>query len=99
MENKKIPVAKDNTEMSDMVRNYWLKAGHFADHAFDGLQAIDPVKTVKPDLILLDKSLDLNLQELSETKKFFRMIFVSDKSMLTSNAWKFYNFVLLSALA
>lgn len=58
MENKKIPVAKDNTEMSDMVRNYWLKAGHFADHAFDGLQAIDPVKTVKPDLILLDKSLD-----------------------------------------
>ena len=58
MENKKIPVAKDNTEMSDMVRNYRLKAGHFADQAFDGLQAIDPVKTVKPDLILLDKSLD-----------------------------------------
>ena len=58
MENKKIPVAKDNTEMSDMVRNYRLKAGHFADQAFDGLQAIDSVKTVKPDLILLDKSLD-----------------------------------------
>lgn len=68
MENKKIPVAKDNTEMFDMVRNYRLKAGHFADHAFDGLQAIDPVKTVKPDLILLDKSLDGREECESDTR-------------------------------
>lgn len=68
MENKKIPVAKDNTEMFDMVRNYRLKAGHFADHAFDGLQAIDPVKTVKPDLILLDKSLDSRKEHSSDKR-------------------------------
>ena len=54
MENKKILVAEDNTEMSDMVRNYLLKAGHSVYQAFDGLQAIDLAKAVKPDLILLD---------------------------------------------
>ena len=54
MENKKILVAEDNTELSDMVRNYLLKAGHSVYQAFDGLQAIDLAKAVKPDLILLD---------------------------------------------
>ena len=54
MENKKILVAEDNTEMSDMVRNYLLKAGHTVYQAFDGLQAIDLAKAIKPDLILLD---------------------------------------------
>ena len=54
MENKKILVAEDNTEMSDMVRNYLLKAGHTVYQAFDGLQAIDLAKAIKPDLLLLD---------------------------------------------
>lgn len=48
-------------------------------------------------LQILIQTIHMNLQELSETKKIFRMIFVSDKSMLMSSAWKFYSFALLSA--
>lgn len=54
MDRKKILVAEDNTDMSDMIRNYLLNAGHGVYQAFDGLQAIEVAKAVRPDLILLD---------------------------------------------
>lgn len=51
---RKILIAEDNTELSDMMRNYLIKAGHVVYQAFDGAQAIDMAAKMRPDLILLD---------------------------------------------
>ena len=51
---RKILIAEDNIEISDMMRNYLLKAGHTVYQAFDGLQALDMATRIEPDLVLLD---------------------------------------------
>ena len=38
---RKILIAEDNTELSDMFRNYLINAGHVVYQAFDEQQAID----------------------------------------------------------
>lgn len=51
---RKILIAEDNVEISDIMRNYLIKAGHTVYQAFDGAQAIDIANNMKPDLVLLD---------------------------------------------
>ncbi len=47
-------IAEDNIEISDMMRNYLLKAGHVVYQAFDGAQALEMLASLRPDLVLLD---------------------------------------------
>ena len=56
MENvsRKILIAEDNMEISDMLRNYLVRAGHVVFQAFDGKQALDLIKALDVDLLLLD---------------------------------------------
>lgn len=56
MENqsRKILIAEDNVELSDMLRNYLVRAGHVVFQAFDGKQALDLTKALDVDLLLLD---------------------------------------------
>lgn len=51
---KKILIAEDNVEISDMLRNYLMRAGHSVTQAFDGGQAIKIAEAIKPDLLILD---------------------------------------------
>lgn len=51
---RKILIAEDNADISDMLRNYLIRAGHTVYQAFDGGQAIEMFKALKPDLMLLD---------------------------------------------
>lgn len=51
---RKILIAEDNIEISDMMRNYLLKAGHVVYQAFDGAQALEMLASLRPDLVLLD---------------------------------------------
>lgn len=51
---RKILIAEDNTDLSDMFRNYLLKAGHAVYQAFDGEQAVEMAYKLKPDLVTLD---------------------------------------------
>ena len=51
---RKILIAEDNVEISDMMRNYLLRAGHVVYQAFDGEQALDFANKLTPDLVLLD---------------------------------------------
>lgn len=51
---RKILIAEDNVEISDMMKSYLVKAGHEVCQAFDGLQALAMAKEIKPDLALLD---------------------------------------------
>lgn len=53
-EFRKILIAEDNTDLNDMLRNYLIKAGHTVYQAFDGVQAVDMVVKLKPDLMVLD---------------------------------------------
>lgn len=56
MENvsRQILIAEDNVELSDMLRNYLVRAGHVVFQAFDGKQAVDLTKALDVDLVLLD---------------------------------------------
>ena len=56
MENvsRQILIAEDNVELSDMLRNYLVRAGHVVFQAFDGKQAVDLTKALNVDLVLLD---------------------------------------------
>lgn len=51
---RQILIAEDNTELSDMMRNYLLRVGHGVYQAFDGEQALQMAKKLNPDLVLLD---------------------------------------------
>lgn len=51
---RKILIAEDNVEISDMMRNYLLRAGHVVYQAYDGAQALDLAGKMQPDLVLLD---------------------------------------------
>ncbi len=52
---RKILIAEDNIEISDMMRNYLLKSGDMTVYqAFDGSQALDMALHIDPDLVLLD---------------------------------------------
>ena len=51
---RKILIAEDNGEISDMMKSYLQRAGHEVCQAFDGVEALNAVKTEKPDLVLLD---------------------------------------------
>ncbi len=51
---RKILIAEDNVEISDMMKSYLVKAGHEVYQAFDGLQALAMAKEIKPDIALLD---------------------------------------------
>lgn len=56
MENlqRTILIAEDNVELSDMLRNYLVRAGHSVFQAFDGVQATDLLSALKIDLLILD---------------------------------------------
>ena len=49
-----IMIVEDNTEISDLMRTYLLRAGHRVLQAYDGEQAVAMFKALKPDLVLLD---------------------------------------------
>lgn len=51
---RKILIAEDNSEISDMMKSYLQRAGHDAYQAYDGAETLQKVKDVKPDLVLLD---------------------------------------------
>lgn len=51
---RKILIAEDNVEISDMMKSYLVKARHEVYQAFDGLQALAMAKEIKPDIALLD---------------------------------------------
>ena len=51
---KKILIAEDNIELSDIMRNFLIKAGHLVYQAFDGEMALDMAKKLSPDLVILD---------------------------------------------
>ena len=51
---KKILIAEDNVELSDIMRNFLLKDGKTVYQAFDGVEALNIAKNMKPDLVLLD---------------------------------------------
>lgn len=51
---RKILIAEDNVEISDMMKSYLVKAGHEVYQAFDGLQPLAMAKEIKPDIALLD---------------------------------------------
>lgn len=51
---RKILIAEDNVEISDMMKSYLEKAGHEAYQAFDGADALRKASEIKPDLALLD---------------------------------------------
>lgn len=51
---RKILIAEDNVEISDMMKSYLVKAGYEVCQAFDGCEALNLAKEEKPDLALLD---------------------------------------------
>ncbi len=51
---KKILVVDDSKTISDMVRMILEKIGYEVETAYDGLEALEKVKVVNPDLIVLD---------------------------------------------
>lgn len=51
---RKILIAEDNVEISDMMKSYLVKAGHDVYQAFDGIEAMKLAREIKPDLTLLD---------------------------------------------
>ncbi len=51
---RKILIAEDNIEISDMMRSYLVKAGYEVHQAYDGEEAVRVAMSVKPDLALLD---------------------------------------------
>lgn len=51
---RKVLIAEDNVELSDMARNYLMKDGYVVYQAFDGKQAIEMAKSLTCDLVLLD---------------------------------------------
>lgn len=51
---RKILIAEDNIELSDIMRNFLIKAGHTVYQAFDGKDALNLAHALKPDLLLLD---------------------------------------------
>ena len=51
---RKILIAEDNSEISDMMKSYLQRSGHAVYQACDGAETLQKVKDVKPDLVLLD---------------------------------------------
>lgn len=51
---RKILIAEDNSEISDMMKSYLQRAGHAVHQSCDGAETLQKVKDVKPDLVLLD---------------------------------------------
>ncbi len=51
---RKILIAEDNVELSDMLRNYLVRAGHTVYQAFNGVDAINLAKLMQIDLLVLD---------------------------------------------
>lgn len=54
MTRKKVMVVDDSKTINDMVRNLLEKMGYEVEVAFDGMEALEKVKTFLPDLIVLD---------------------------------------------
>jgi DNA-binding response OmpR family regulator len=54
MPQRKILIAEDTVDLSDMMRNFLLKEGFTVYQAFDGMQAVEMARKIKPDLLLLD---------------------------------------------
>ncbi len=51
---RKILIAEDNVELSDMLRNYLVRAGHTVYQAFNGVDAVNLAKSMQIDLLVLD---------------------------------------------
>lgn len=51
---RKILIAEDNAELSDMARNYLMHADFTVYQAFDGREAVEMIRALNPDLVLLD---------------------------------------------
>lgn len=52
--SRKILIAEDVKDMSDMMRNFLTKAGYTVYQAYDGAEAVVMARKHRPDLILLD---------------------------------------------
>ena len=80
---RKILVAEDNREISDMMKSYLVKAEYEVHQAFDGAEALEKAKIVKPDLALLDIMMPglsgLELCRMIRNKVDCPIIFVSAK--------------------
>ncbi len=51
---RKVLIAEDNGEISDMMKSYLTRAGYEVCQAYDGAEALKLAKEVKPDIALLD---------------------------------------------
>lgn len=51
---RKVLIAEDNIEISDMMRNYLIKSGYTVYQAFDGGETLTQARKLHPDLLLLD---------------------------------------------
>lgn len=54
MTEKKILVVDDSKTISEMVREMLERIGYKVELAFDGVEALEKVKKINPDLIILD---------------------------------------------
>lgn len=54
MTKRNVLIAEDNVELSDMLKNYLVRAGHNVYQAFDGVQTMDLLKVLDVDLLILD---------------------------------------------
>ncbi len=54
MDSKKILLVEDDPFLSSLLKNRLIKESVEVTHAHDGQEALDILKTYKPDLILLD---------------------------------------------
>ena len=52
--NRKVLIAEDNVEISDMLRNYLIRSNLTVYQAFDGGQTMELFNALKPDLVMLD---------------------------------------------
>ncbi len=74
-ENPKILIVEDETDIVEILKMALIQAGYEVDCAYDGEEALNKVKTFKPDLILLDLmipkidggSVNLKLKENPQT--------------------------------
>ncbi len=51
---RKVLIAEDNIEISDMMRNYLIRSGYTVYQAFDGGETLTQARKLNPDLLLLD---------------------------------------------
>ncbi|WP_166973775.1 response regulator transcription factor [Brevibacterium atlanticum] len=57
LRDRRILLVEDDPTVAEVARNYLHTAGFLVDEVTDGFQAIDAVRDVRPDLVVLDRKL------------------------------------------